>query len=80
MYALIIALVILSAVSFVLIFFAVQNSKKAYICSECKAEIKKKWYKMIFITHYGDGLWIKCPECSSKKLKLPKEMRNNNNG
>lgn len=54
-------------------------SKKIFVCNECGIHIKKKWYKMLFISHFNDEVWIKCPNCGSKSLNpLMNEKRNIN--
>ena len=56
------------AVPFLLILFIsyVILMNRTYICPECKAEFKPKWYQLSVGIHFCGKRIVKCPKCSKK--------------
>ncbi len=59
-YFIVIPVVVLFLVLYVTII------SKIYICSECKTEIKPKWYQLSVCIHHMDQRVVKCPKCGRK--------------
>lgn len=60
------AIIIGTVIVFALVLQGVVLSKKDFCCSACSHRFRKKWYQLMFLTHYENEYSVKCPECNKK--------------
>ena len=51
---------------FVLVMQGIILSRKDFSCPVCSHKFRKKWYQLMFLTHYENEYSVKCPECNKK--------------
>ena len=61
------------AILFVVLYVAMIS--KTYVCPECKAEFKPKWYQFYITVHFNGSRIAKCPNCGRKGFCNTKYQR-----
>ena len=68
------AAITLLIVSVVLLYQGIALSKMDFVCKDCNHRFNKKWYQLIFLTHFENEYSVKCPQCNKKYTNaVPKQ-------
>ncbi|MBE6836723.1 MAG: hypothetical protein E7509_01825 [Ruminococcus sp.] len=60
------AAIIVVVISAVLLLQGISLSKKDFFCKNCNYRFNRKWYQVIFLTHFENEFSVKCPQCGKK--------------